>query len=225
MSYSFHAKPLTKSHEAVRTLRRVQVRGFRSAVIAGGAIGDLFFGKRPRDYDIFVMTPYLSKEFNTNNEPTSVPEFWFDVVGCNRGPESNDYVHQFNRKEDYDEDSPYFASNRVSEVYKIQKNSVEYNIVLVDTDPREYVENYFDFGICRALCDGFKNIYTSDFMKDATNKTITICEAAFTKETFDYSVKRHLPRVRAKFPYFDVKVHPSNELFIDDENRGFIGLD
>ncbi|MDE1830562.1 MAG: hypothetical protein KGI25_09585, partial [Thaumarchaeota archaeon] len=56
----------TKIHtlsEPVRILRKLQQFGYKSAIIAGGAIRDNFTGKEINDYDIFLWDPRSSYEF------------------------------------------------------------------------------------------------------------------------------------------------------------------
>lgn len=49
--------------EPVRILRRLQQFGYKSAIIAGGAIRDDYTGKEINDFDIFLWDPRLSNEF------------------------------------------------------------------------------------------------------------------------------------------------------------------
>ena len=82
---------------------------------------------------------------------------------------------------------------------------VEVELMGVEKNPIDYVMSHFAVKLSRAYYDGAGIHFTSDFMQDATNKTLTVAcpvEHARFERLFSY----YLPKLKRYFPDFDVRV-------------------
>ncbi|MNE80710.1 hypothetical protein D3C80_1773070 [compost metagenome] len=82
---------------------------------------------------------------------------------------------------------------------------IDIELMGVAKSPIDYVMNQFAVKLSRAYYDGAGVHFTSDFMQDATNKTLTVAcpvEHARFERLFSY----YLPKMKRYFPDFDVRV-------------------
>lgn len=82
---------------------------------------------------------------------------------------------------------------------------IDIELMGVSKNPIDYVMTHFAVKLSRAYYDGAGVHFTSDFMQDVTNKTLTVAcpvEHARFERLFTY----YLPKMKRYFPDFDVRV-------------------
>lgn len=218
---------LTKQSTMVKVLKDLQrIWGYKSAVIAGGVIRDMFLNKTPTDIDIFLWDPQAPNNLERSNEK--------------QRHITESHIHDISRTYLESELTPiaifpqmtdskhYRISPYVSQVWEVvqdqptERESQFYQFVFLNINPVEYVTKYFDIGICKTYCDGKRIHFTSDFLNDVNNQTLTICGQDMTQRYFDRVVDDHLQRLREKFPTFTPKVSPHNIKFVDEDSKWFV---
>lgn len=82
---------------------------------------------------------------------------------------------------------------------------VEIELMGVESKPVDYVMSHFAVKLSRAYYDGQGVHFTSEFMSDARNKTITVaCPVQHAR--FDRLFSYYLPKMKKYFPDFDVRI-------------------
>lgn len=223
----------TPQSDPVKILRRLQQFGYKSAIIAGGAIRDDYTGESISDYDIFLWDPRQSNEFDRLINPvTYKPRLdvesacfeqeqtsWFtsllnaDIVeqifmqgGYAGGPTNGDGDAL---------DTPGIGSYLTS-IWEAEVEYDTYQLIYTPIKPVDHVNKHFDIGLCKAYCDGDKIRYTQDFLRDVRDKTFTICGQGMTPESFEYCMEYHIDKLEWKYPSFTTKVAPHNQKLYDD---------
>lgn len=212
-------KVLNQSHEAIQILKLFQIAGFKSAIIAGGAIRDIYHSTEISDYDIFLQHPgaVISEDLliqtlgqfykQTNDELYSATD-----------DGSNGYMPSSKSKK----------KSRIVEVWNLNRYNLTasyydsyncYQFIFLAHDPVEYVKKHFDIGLCKAYCDGVKIHLSEDFMEDSNNQTLTICAKEMSRSEFDYVLDHHLPKLTDKFPGWKVVVAQQNLCHVDENNK------
>jgi len=200
-------------------LKRLQSVGYKSAIIAGGAVRDAYFDEAPRDIDIFVWQSYSSDElihpdFKNLNEENIAKLFEMDTKAPTHAiGDPFDLSNLFLEATDLDEDQVeqmgmiYEESRHehIRAVYNVWKASfeTEYQLILLNKPPVEYVTRYFDIGLCMAYCDGVRMRFTNEFLRDANNKTLTICGELSERE-YHMTLQKHVEKLKHRFPGFTV---------------------
>ena len=209
---------ITPHHDMIRALRLVQAGGYRSALLAGGAIRDMYFHRPIKDIDIFLWDP------ETKNNPewvikrrSPIDETYISSL-LKLDETKSWYRRDFVMKSGLGEDEEYTTTQYVTQVWSVVKNELPYQLIFLNINPLEYIEKHFDLAISKAYCDGYKIRYTKDFSIDAQRQTLTICSHGLTQRHFDYVCESYLPRIKAKYPTFVAKVAPHNAQFVDDKN-------
>ncbi len=172
----------------------VKLRRFGwNAIIAGGAVRDTYHDRMISDVDIFAEenSNFLSK-IDSNYASTKWTEYWKQLFNFNE--EKNDSIKFFG-------DGYVFniLDNKICAVWEIRKGLKRYQIIVVNKDPRAYVSENFDYGICRAYCDGTKMHFTNEFLQDSLNKTITLYPENLTDKQIEYALDHHIKKIRAKY--------------------------
>lgn len=196
-------------------LKRLHDVGYKSAVIAGGAVRDAFFNRYPNDIDIFVQAPHTSgenvlSEFEVLDEHSLTKLF---QLTTDPAPYiSSDLNNIFDLSIFGDQDSVEKMGavydgreGHIHGVYSVYKADfeTEYQIVVLNKPTVEYVTRYFDVGLCMCYCDGQRMRYTHEFLTDATNKTLTIC-GELTANEYYYTLDHHVEKLKRRFPDFTV---------------------
>lgn len=204
---------INRYDEVVRTLRLIQEAGFQSAVIAGGAVRDIYFDLMFKDIDVFVWDPRKSNESVPNiAHPKNGSEELQNILRLNptKSRGYSDELHWV--KQNYTGDH---TGGRVSNIWNVVKNFIPYQIILTLKPPVDFVNNHFDLGICKAYCDGTKFRYTPDFMRDAQNKCFTVVAKDMTEPEFIYTMHHHIPAIQHKYPGFSTRIAPWNQQLVD----------
>lgn len=205
--------------EIIRTLHCIQAAGFSSALIAGGAVRDLYFDILPTDIDIFVWDPRYSDEPAKtvyDAHPDKEHDFWWNTLKLTHKPHSHvpDEVYRV-----YDDEYGVGGFGKITAVINVMKNFIPLQIIFTELKPIEHVNQYFDIGLCKAYCDGTKLRYTPDFMQDKKNKTFTIVGKDMTQEEFDYILSHHVPKLQHKYPGYKVCIAPWNQRFVASHTK------
>jgi hypothetical protein len=216
---------LTKAHDAIRLLTKIQNAGFKSAILAGGAIRDMYHGVAVSDYDIFLWCPDLSNEWGgfKTMPPYDDIDYLAKLVGIkrNRSPYMSAFtgiISQYKPTTKGD----YTINEHISSVWDITMPNADYQLIFVNERPVDYVLKYFDIGICKTYCDGKKIHFSEDFTTDVTNNTLTICAQDMSKAMFNYIIRHHLPRIKRKYPGYRVVVAPHNLVFVNQHNKKYL---
>lgn len=208
---------LTKMHDAIRTLTRIQNAGYKSAVLAGGAIRDMYNNIPVNDYDLFLWDPYSSTEINSSK--LDIDEEYISKLCGVPKPRPYEFASTGVTKYKPSAAGDYTINAHIATVWNVMMPEMDYQIIFVRHKPELYVQKYFDFGICKAYCDGNRIHLSEDFMTDISNQTITVCGEDMSKKMFTYSVTHHLPRIKRKYAGFKVIVSDHNVQHIDDHNK------
>lgn len=216
--------------DSVKILRTLQQFGYKSAILAGGAIRDDFTGKPINDFDIFLWDPRHSREFDgltdhQGRERIDITSTNFDMErtsdfvdllqtldvdqlfsDCGYGPLTGDGEKL---------DTPGIGA-KLSGIWEAQHDFHTYQLIYTILPPIEHLEKFFDIGLCKAYCDGEKIRYTPDFMHDVKNKTFTIVGQEMTPEQFKYAIEHHIKKLQWKYPSHQIKVAPHNQKLFED---------
>lgn len=84
-------------------------------------------------------------------------------------------------------------------------NYVDVELMGVAAKPIEYMQSHFAVKLSRAYYDGAGCHFTSDFMQDARNKTLTVA-CPIEHARFDRLFSYYLPKMKKYFPDFEVRV-------------------
>lgn len=196
--------------EIISTLRKIQRRGFKSALIAGGAVRDLYFDKIIRDVDIFVQDPKFSGEFAEKKSSQGLlnENFWngvFDIPDEYEGRSFGPTLATKRLSRGNYQDSDIYS------LWQVVKNFIPHEIIVTRIPPIEYVENNFDIGLCKAYCDGTKFRFTPDFMHDMRNRTMTIVSKKMDVPSMIHTIKEHFPRISHRYPGYSLVIPEWNK--------------
>jgi len=201
--------------EIVRTLRLFHAEGFESAIIAGGAVRDLYFQLMPRDIDIFLWDPRYSSESVGQGHYAVDKARGKDVIwrimnlrqAHNQPTIADDQIsHTFRHG--------YGGNPSITNIYNVLKNFIPFQLIFLKENPLAHLNNHFDFGICKCYCDGYKFRFTRDFMHDVKHQKITLVAKDMTDDEYRYATTYHLPKIQAKFPGFRYEVAPWNNQLV-----------
>lgn len=82
---------------------------------------------------------------------------------------------------------------------------VDVELMGVEAQPIQYMMSHFAVKLSRAYYDGTGVHFTSDFMQDARNKTLTVA-CPIEHARFDRLFSYYLPKMKKYFPDFEVRV-------------------
>lgn len=210
---------IRKTDEIIQTLQTLQNAGFKNAIIAGGAIRDLRFDIIARDVDIFIQDPRFSTDPPGSIDPPGNAELiqYLDrhtgttAIGDLLGVTSNGRLQRLgdDRVECASKDN--YDNTNITTIYNVMKGYIPYQLIFVKINPVKFVEDEFDFGLCKCYCDGKKLRYLPDFVKDAKNKTLTLVAKNMNMDAMYYALDEHLVRLQSKFPGYKLQIAPWNE--------------
>lgn len=124
----------------------LQLEGI-GAVLAGGAMRDLYCGRSVKDVDIFVL----------NNDGNAVIKIMKTLGG--------DWEHK-----SY---TPFTRGYQLDYVIE-RKGPVPIQVIGAKTESTEGLLKEFDYGLCQIAWDGARVIYTQRFLTDFLNGTFTL---------------------------------------------------
>jgi len=203
-------RPTKLTSEHVWVLKRLQNLGFRSALIAGGAVRDTYFKKFIMDIDIYLWDTKVSGEYFKDGKPNlKDKDFLVTLLDLPRNRDNVNVAypvpHTSNRRKD-DILAPPAASgsdswfnNSITQITNVAKNYMKYQLIVVECNPLEFVEKKFAMDISRCYCDGVKMRYTNEFLNDAKNRTLTI-DGDLKYVEYAHMMKSYVPKMKRKFP-------------------------
>ncbi len=189
---------LNKNSDFIFMLSKIREK-IPSAIIAGGAIRDLYHNKQINDIDI-----YIPATGSHSNEIDDV-QYWkqlFDLKTS--GLFSSDNIRIMNPESCVG----YENNNHIGMVWEITKAEKLYNLIVTDIDPTEYVTKYFDIGLCKAYCDGTRIKLTADFMHDSIFKRLTVVSNSISQEGFNHMMEHHVEKLKNKYPAHTLVIPP-----------------
>lgn len=206
---------ISKNEEMFVTLNLLQEAGFKSAVIAGGAIRDLKFGIIPRDIDIFLLDPRIGGGLREDSPVSIITDYDRDDVLA-------DILNLRQNKLQYARDSIdrkagkeyYKGHNHITSVVDVIKGCTPFQLIFLDKDPIEFVEDNFDFGLCKCYCDGNKIRYTPDFMRDLRDERLTLVAKNMSDAQYR-SMVNHYRKLSEKFPKHKFRVAEHNRKIVE----------
>lgn len=225
--------------DPLKILRRLQAFGYKSAIIAGGAIRDDFTKKDITDYDIFLHDPRHSEEFDTDFKNLGIRmDVASETFEMDRTSEFVDILQTLDIEQIFDSggsdsygplmktrtspggdliDTPGIGA-KITAIWEAEFDFNTYQLIYTLVEPVDHVNNFFDIGLCKCYCDGTKLRYTPDFMYDLNNRKLTVVGQDMTQEQFNYVVDHHVEKLWRKYPTFELQVAPHNlELFIQHQ--------
>lgn len=157
--------------------------------IAGGFVRDLLLDKEIRDID-FYLTKKPMTFFDSCLKTWLEKNPHFELTG------DSEYV---------------YPGSKILNVYRSTKGVPRELIILDNITPQDYVNNYFDVGICQALVKSSGDVFTSEVF-DSDRKFHEITSRG------DRLVKtKHIDKLMEKFPYYKVQSH-----IFSDPTRWFL---
>jgi hypothetical protein len=196
-------------------LRRLHNVGYKSAIIAGGAVRDHYLKTRINDIDIYVQTNGSSNELIMTPfhdlKAKSTLKALFDL---NLRPDLRP-VPRHKRFDATSQAYPVLASNPlkgeasgagvdgVKAIMNVMKNGIKYQIISVNEPTIDFVMDRFHLNFSRCYCDGIKMRYTNEFLTDFRHKTLTIT-GKLTEAEYNYGMHVYLPKIQRRFPNFTV---------------------
>jgi len=186
---------LRKLSESLHILQKIQ-NAAPDIILAGGAIRDAYHNKHIKDYDFFVSSNTIPDVYNEN--------FWKNQFNLHTETLFGDTITNLSDNED----ASCEGANHVDMVWEINKNEKIYNIVVLDMNPIEYVNRFFDIGICKTYSDGKRIRLTSDFMHDSQNHLLTIVSEDMSQREFNRMMNRHVEAVKNKYTGYKLVIPP-----------------
>lgn len=184
---------LSKNTEAIYNLLSIR-ESLSSAIIAGGWLRDLYHDIPFNDIDIYVQEADVKY-------PIYAEEFWRNQFQLRSGGFMDyDTIRQPSGGDAYE------GKSHIEAVWEIRKGFTNYNIIILDMDPTEYVEQYFDVGLCKAYCDGSRIRLTADFMHDSQYRQITLVSREIEEDEFKHVMSHHVPKIKNKYPGYTLIV-------------------
>jgi len=197
-----NANKLSKINEPISTLRKIQKIASNS-IIAGGYFRDKFSDVPYNDIDIYIQPTYQKAALNND---VCDKEYWKGFFNL----KVDDYGSMDNIAElgETDEEYDIINNNNIITVFEMTRNELRYNLIIINIDPIKYVEELFDFGICKNYCDGKKVTFTKEFMSDIEHKRLTFTDRAVSDANLNHAINVHLPKLQHKYPNFTVVFPP-----------------
>lgn len=204
-----------------RLLQALQQNGAPEAVIAGGALRDLYNGRKVKDVDIFLCHRFLPRRLIKRAFETAGFSIKEQVVVAGYGTTMStkfnksagtpfDTVKTKMHKDNYGQIFTVRETTSGAEAWTVisTPDNIEFNIVFVkDTFARilkaqqsgmarmQLVTGKFDLGICQIAFDGQDVYATQAYHADVAAKTLTLVN------TNDHA-PAHVRRVQAKYQDF-----------------------
>ena len=125
-------------------LKRIRNAGW-NAIIAGGAIRDTYHDKHVSTIDVFVKAQKKAiKEMGIEFKSPKWMQYWFNMFKCSA--KHQDDVIYLGDIETFEK-----LDRNIIAVWQVITKGKTYQIILITKDPEKYVEDNFDFGICKAF--------------------------------------------------------------------------
>jgi len=180
--------------ENLSVLRSLQeIYKDKRIIIAGGAVRDFVMGKPYRDIDIWI--PEVKKGQKAFTLEAVIPQQLEFGDDDNISSTPLDLADQ-------PRDNPYEDVKGILSVHDMYYKGTQYQLIFVPDNPKELVENHFDFGFCRIFHDGHKIHTTKAFETDRDNKTLTYDISTMDRANIEKIEKVRGPKLLKKYPDF-----------------------
>lgn len=189
---------LSKNTEAIYNLLCIR-ETLPTAIIAGGWLRDLYHDIPFNDVDIYVTEENQIKSADCYSIYEEM--FWREQFKL-----KTDGFMAYDNISQPGADGCYDGKSHIDAVWEIRKGFTRYNIIIVDIDPTDYINQYFDIGLCKAFCDGSRIRLTADFMHDSQHRQLTLVSKEIDEEEFKHVMTRHIPKLRNKYPGYTLIV-------------------
>jgi hypothetical protein len=189
---------LQKLEESIQILRKIK-ETLPDAILAGGAIRDVYHNKNVKDYDLFVSGNTTLDVYKDS--------FWEKQFSLGNELHVDDSITNLSDLSD-SEDASCEGTTHVDTVWEVNKNGSLYNVIILNANPTEYINRFFDIGICKTYSDGRRIRFTSDFMHDSRNHLLTIVSESMSQPDFNRMMDRHVAAVKLKYPGYKLVVPP-----------------
>jgi len=195
----------TKNNHIVQDLLNIRQLWY-DAVIGGGAVRDAFHRKPYNDVDIFINfeTGALNVDNRDQYPPLGTPltnddwlKHWGRLLRC----KPTDNIRFLGSNYNFGD-----INNHILGVWNIIKSRTNYQIILISMGTHKYIQDFFDFGICKAYCDGEKMHFTEQFLKDYMQKTITLYPEYLSTAQIEYAKGHHLQKIKNKYPNYTPQI-------------------
>ncbi len=172
--------------EVLKDVQRV----FPSAMIAGGALRDLFYNKPVKDVDIFCNVEESPDDFDT-----LLMEVFPQLI-LTQGGGSSRYLGSTEGRLMYG-------------IYQLHIEGITFEFIVTTPEACDVTE--FDLSICQATYDGNKVYLTDEFKATAETKIIKVCNI----NRADRQEER-VQRILMKYPDFNVDSSAARMRRIED---------
>ncbi len=214
--------PISINDPAVRVLRTIQKERYPEAIIAGGAPRDVFLEKPIKDFDIFVKEDAYATSsgfwrdlFNLNYAKA---DDWTDIQMMAFMGHRNILMKA--KQTSMPRTAGYSHKRHLTQVFDLIIHDVVFQIIVVHIDPKQYVEDWFDFGLCKTWCDGKQFHFSGPFMEDVQNRTLTLVQKDMSPKEMEFCLTVRKPRLLTKFSGYQFQVAPHlADLYTKTYNR------
>jgi len=195
----------SQSSTIIWQLNRIKTLGW-NAIIAGSAIRDWYHNKPVSSINVFIE---YSKDIDVHAsmledfESLAWLDYWVNIFL----PRSDVNIENIQFLGDHK--SNKHINDHILAVWTISSSGTfgkNYYIIMLDKDPKLYVEENFDFGICMAYTDGKKIHFSNEFITDSMNHTITLYPKNLTPFQLEYAFGQHLTKLYKKYPGWSLVV-------------------
>lgn len=203
--------------EATDGLNFIKQKINDNAVIAGGAMRDLYFGKLPTDYDVFIPVPKQTFDrLTANNIKTELLTSVSQLTLTEEVFAKSLMEQPINEKCNYNNGycSTSTSSNPKNLKFKVFNGwfgLVPFQLIYITTTVQYHINNDFIVNFSKAYYDGHRVRYTKQFLSDALNKTITVSRPFAHEKEAMHVTEYYLPKIKAKFPDFTVQMSEENK--------------
>lgn len=193
------------------TLKVVQQYAFKDAIIAGGAIRDIYLNRQFNDVDIYIQDPTIAHRghYPFLTDRIWWKTFWSDVFSSTLLPSHTSRNQHVSVNQMFGKG--YYGNAHVTAVWQIEKDLQPYQVIFVDQPPETYVAKYFDFGLCMAYSDGVRLRYLPEFRRDVKNKTMTLIGNDIDEHHLNRVMSQHFKKMQRYFPEYSLTVAPHNQ--------------
>jgi len=213
-----------KINEKVDSLVPAQIKELiilGKGVLAGGSISSIYYDAQINDYDFYIDAQYAEKAFEFLIKMGLEPQMWYTFGcydGCSRSCQKEMCWNKTVLINFFGENSPIIGrlGGTLPQIGKI-------DFIVLDCDPKKYVENNFDISCCQIWYDGLrcggvrpdlfldKKFIFNGPLKENTVERKNKYEKKGFKEIFDLLIQVNPEKNREKFYLWkdEEKIYPS----------------
>lgn len=163
------------------------------AVIFGTSIREAYFSQEVDETSIYLYCPSL------DDPRMSAPSI---ITMLEMGKNQNtDFIREENLtfEVEYGEDSP------IVRLISLEKDERFYEIFMGTVIPQAFIRDWITIGLNKCYYDGKKTHYTTEFMRDFHNNTITITNGQHANHLWA-AITYHIPEIMVVHPGFTVNI-------------------